>query len=165
MDISAPQFRESIIAMDGEIVRPRVRTPAAAVALTPSAGVLIHKDNSVDEYFFPPGILEQNGWLLVPIIIPIGFWDMDANNVLEIPHGLGADWDRIRSLSGIVRGDNGAEYYTFHTANVIGAAQIWWSQINNINITVLRLNGGIFDDTAFNDPAYNRGWLTLWLSH
>ncbi len=53
MDISSPQFRESIICMDGEIVRPRIRTIAQAEALTPRANILVHKDNSVDEYYIP----------------------------------------------------------------------------------------------------------------
>lgn len=53
MDINNPQFRESIIAMDGEIVRPRVRTVTEAETLIPRAKTILHKDDSVDEYYFP----------------------------------------------------------------------------------------------------------------
>lgn len=165
MDISNPQYRESIIAMDGEIVRPRVRTPAQAAALTPRANMCLMKDDSVDEYYFPRGVRLEGGVYIMPKVVEIVDWNMDITDAILVAHGVGVQYKTIRSITGIVREDVDDNYKPFSGIRAAGAGEleIGIQYVGATNITVRR------KDTSETNGAgwvtvggFVRGWIMFW---
>ena len=77
---------------------------------------------------------------------------------MNVTHGL--TLANIRSVSCLIRRDDDAIYTSFPTFEVNGVSQ---EQIT-INATVVSLNratSGVFDTTDYNDPSFNRGWITI----
>lgn len=161
MDIFNPQYRESIIAMDGEILRPRVRTPAQATVLTAASEVAMFKNNAVDEYYFFPFVRTYEGRLLHFKEIDTGVWDMDATPSVNVAHGLSAD--AIFGVIGWVINDALTRRYPFPGGGGagVGTREIWADYWDNTNVVVARRTGGFFDHTDFNDPTTIRGYITI----
>ena len=97
--------------------------------------------------------------------IAIGEWNMDADSVVDILHGLG-DFKKIRGLTGIIRDDGNTNYYNiptlFDTTN--GEQEVGFGVIQSRDIRIARLNGGIFDGASFNatsETVANRGFVFI----
>lgn len=162
MDISSPQFRESIIAMDGEIVRPRVRTIAQAAALTPRANVAILKDDSVAEYYMPRFIIADDNTLVRIKIVAIPAWNMNTTTAMAVNHGL--TMTDILFVTGKIRHDNGVYWYFFwHLDTADFDYEVQWGieWIDATRVNLMRKPGGIFNDAAFQSVAFDRGELYI----
>ncbi len=98
-------------------------------------------------------------------ILEIGEWNMDATAQKIVPHGF-SDINKIRRLETFVRMDSGltsVRNLMWGVSNTNTTTQGTISQIDNTNVYLYRLNGGLFDATTFNQVAgFNRGWITIW---
>jgi hypothetical protein len=103
------------------------------------------------------------GVRLATKVIEIGDWDMDTNATKAVAHGLGSNWNKIRSFSAIIRTDDGTLCFNISAmtdlvGNVV-AGSIASFDATNINLS--RAAGELFDSTDFNSVIYNRGWVTI----
>ncbi|MEO9871561.1 hypothetical protein [Ekhidna sp.] len=93
-------------------------------------------------------------------VIEIGDWDMDATERIFIPHDIIGAY-KIKSVTAAIRfdGDIG------ELEDLTGAGRVsWFDGVNasiDPNIVLIRNEGGIFDDTFYDNVPYNRGWLTI----
>lgn len=96
-----------------------------------------------------------------PVIKNIGDWDMDADASVSIAHGL-ADFEKIRKISVLIRNDAGTELVEFSdgqgTPGSNGSGNV---KANATNIVLTRGNSTLFDDAAFDDTPFNRGWIVI----
>lgn len=98
-------------------------------------------------------------------VIEIGDWNMDAVGNVLIPHGLGDSWEKVRSISVTIRIDKSVEDRVYVFGSYLFGPNDGVTQIVHVNPQVVNLTrdaGGLFDDPAFNDTSYNRGWVTIW---
>ena len=105
------------------------------------------------------GIVEENGAELKFKTVDIGNWDMQANGSVNVAHGL-AEEQNIRTYDIIIRTDAGSTVYPldrYNAGNMDGGVQ----SIDGTNFSLARRAGGVFDGIIFNEPAYNRGWITI----
>jgi hypothetical protein len=92
--------------------------------------------------------------------LSIGDWNMNTGTSINIPHGLGSDWIKIRHVQAIIRNDDNDAYYPLDTVTSGGGSVA--GNILHINSTNIRLTRGttkFFDDTDFDSTSYNRGWV------
>jgi len=95
-------------------------------------------------------------------VIEIGDWNMDITASVNVAHGLGANWIKIRSISVIIRNDDNDNYFNFESFNVAGAEILDQRiTIDNTNITIVRDTDGYFDTAGCDSTSYNRGWVTI----
>lgn len=93
-------------------------------------------------------------------ILQIGDWDMDSNAWIEVPHGL--TYSKIRSVTALIRNDNGSSFYDLSRVNPAVGTTSDGIRIDSINIHLQRIAGGAFDSTDFDTPSgYNRGWIVI----
>jgi hypothetical protein len=104
------------------------------------------------------GGLSRNGQAVLNCkIIDIGDWNMDTTGTLNVAHGLGAEYKKIRNLNLVIRHDDDILYYeAFVTVSGVSL-----TTIDATNIQLSRVNGGTFDSTGFDSTSYNRGWIYL----
>jgi hypothetical protein len=103
-------------------------------------------------------------YLVKTKIINIGDWNMDTTATLNVAHGLGSLFKKIKSISVIVRNDADTTYYDFTRGTTVGLVQGQVNTIDSTNIALERLAvglSGVFDDAAFDSTSYNRGWITI----
>lgn len=81
--------------------------------------------------------------------VEIGPWNMDAQTAVVVPHFL-IDTDKLLSVDIVIYSDTGES-----TALLSDGNYILEYSVGNIGLT--RVNGGYFDQTAFDDPTINRG--------
>jgi len=93
-------------------------------------------------------------------VIDIGDWNMDITGSVTIAHDL-ADIDNIRSVSVIIRHDNGTLIYDIGQATISTSPAGAIQAIGAGGVTVSRQAGGFFDTTNFDATSFNRGWLTI----
>jgi hypothetical protein len=97
-------------------------------------------------------------------VIEIGDWNMDSTTDVNVAHGLsGGTYQKIRSISVIIRDDNDVGYYPLMSvaseANVVGGGA---TSFGATNIVLTRDTGGVFDAVGFDSTSFNRGWITIW---
>ncbi len=100
---------------------------------------------------------------LLSKVIPIGDWDMDADNFVTVAHGL--DFTKIRSVDVIIRKDNDSGYLPLAFLGNIttGVMDGGWVLVDAVSgVTLNRRIGGNFDGGNFNSTSFNRGWITIW---
>lgn len=97
-------------------------------------------------------------------VLEIGDWNMDATSSVNVAHGITNLDQKIRSVSAMIRHDDGAQTYPLNTSQSGTGASIegtvWLTDDTNINL--LRSTGGLFDSVLFNATSFNRGWVTVW---
>ncbi len=93
--------------------------------------------------------------------IAIGNWDMDATTFVSVAHGL--TLANIRSIFALIRDD--ADSLGTNLGRGVSVTdttpQGYVSAANSTDVILARLTGGLFDATTYNDPAFNRGWVTI----
>lgn len=94
-------------------------------------------------------------------IIEIGSWDMDADPTSFPAHGI--DVLKIRKVTAIIFNDAQTIAYDIGLMNsaVTGSIEGGFATIASNGITLIRLTGGFFDSTDFNDTSVNRGYVTI----
>ena len=98
-------------------------------------------------------------------IIEIGDWNMDADSVVSIAHGL-PDFKKIRSLKGVIRNDLDSVCIPFDRFDYSLTADnnqdfIKFGGVAGGNISISRANAGIYDSAAYDSVGFNRGWITI----
>ena len=98
-------------------------------------------------------------------VIEIGDWNMATTVSVDVNHGI-SDYTKIRIVDVVVRGDSGSGIYyrkldRSDTGVTPGTIQGWVGHIQPSTITLSRLTGGIFTNSAFDATSYNRGWITV----
>jgi len=97
--------------------------------------------------------------VVVPKVIEIGNWDMDATQMVQIAHGL--TWADIRVVQvGIINDFSFNIYYLPYAsaADAVGAT----FQTQAMVIMIIRFSPGFFDSTDFDATPFNRGFITVW---
>lgn len=96
-------------------------------------------------------------------VIQIGDWNMNVSvagiDSVGVPHGI-VDVTKIRMVDVVIRNDSGTMYKleTFRDT-----AEVSEGGISAISPTIqLEIRtGGFFDDAAFDQTSFNRGWVTI----
>jgi len=94
------------------------------------------------------------------IEIEIGDWDMDADASKDVLHLL-SDWQKIRSISIVVRNDDDTLYYNSDKMDGAGVKDLGIFEFRSDAISLFRTAGGWFDAVEYNATSYNRGWVTI----
>lgn len=94
--------------------------------------------------------------------VDIGDWNMDSTLSVAVAHGVG-DFKKIRSVEVVIRNDADSTYYKLETPDISGTGVMdgGVDSIDATNINLSRRATGQFDNTSFNDTAYNRGFVTI----
>lgn len=95
-------------------------------------------------------------------IIDIGEWRMEDNASTTVAHGI-ADLSKIRSVEVYIRNNTGTNIIPLNTAyyGSLGSVQGSIGIVDSTNVSLYRLNLGLFKDTSFNSSSYNRGWIHI----
>lgn len=130
---------------------------------------IIKKSDSVDfNTLMTNSILPDSGTSNLKIkVIEIGDWNMDSTSTKNVSHGL-SDHKKIRSATAIIRPDDDGTYHylgqpvggTLTTPGEGGmAAGIY--RFTSTLVQMLRADGSVFDDVAFDSTSFNRGFITI----
>jgi len=97
--------------------------------------------------------------VVVPKVIPIGNWDMDADQMVQIAHGL--TWADIRAVQVGIINDFGTNIYFLPYASAADAVGATF-QTQSAIIMIIRFSPGFFDHADFDLTPFNRGFITVW---
>lgn len=92
--------------------------------------------------------------------IDIGSWDMDAINLVTVPHGL--NFTKIVSVDVHVYHNDGDALFSLAAGNPgpgSDPAGGWYA--GPLNINLFRTSGGYFDSLEYNDAIMNRGKILI----
>jgi hypothetical protein len=108
-------------------------------------------------------VINPNG--LITKTIAIGDWNMDADGTKTVAHGM-SDHTKIRNVSLIIISDDNKIYpvdagYGLFADGAGFSGEAGDTGVDATNITVSRIETGIFDNTNFDATSYNRGWITI----
>jgi hypothetical protein len=98
------------------------------------------------------------------LIIDIGSWDMDTNNVKGVAHGLGADWVKVLDLKVWIRNDADTEWNPldkYHDTAGAGLVDGGVREITSTEIKLERRTGGDYQFVTY-AGAINRGSILIW---
>lgn len=103
--------------------------------------------------------LKLNGTTLVSAILstkilPIGAWDMDTSNSVNIAHGI-TEYRDIRSVSAYIRSDDSVSWVQAPWFTAAGQIEYWIQDTNATNIQLIRRTGGFFDSASYDLTQYN----------
>lgn len=136
-----------IIYRNGSNVPARLPIGLAGQVLTVSGGV---------------PVWSTPGAGFIQTLLNLGAWNMDSTSEVSIPHGLTRS--KIRSVEVIIITDADAAAPADQSAirplfqhNGLGGDY----RIEATNIVVRRLSGGVFDDTNYDNPSMNRGYILI----
>jgi hypothetical protein len=166
MDINNPQLFNHIIDTSGTDCQLVEMTLATLGASTKEAVGLIPQKLSNSNTFPNYHIMETNGTVNYPKIIPIGDWDMDANDRVSVSHGLGINWHKVLSIFVMIL-DDGNNIYT--PLNMYDSVHNDWLpsgaiyDLNDTFIIPIRRSGSGYDSTEYNLVPHNRGYIYIWL--
>ena len=110
-------------------------------------------------------IKDQTGATLLCYRYEIGIWNMDSIAEIAVPHNLASKFIDVVSISGVIINDAQDSVNPFGrmqgstNGDVSGSAAF----VNDTNIYIRRLTGGVFDSTSFDNPSMNRGYILLWV--
>ncbi|HOW83280.1 MAG TPA: hypothetical protein PK573_12020 [Spirochaetota bacterium] len=92
--------------------------------------------------------------------IPIGDWNMDSTDYVDVAHGLTNS--KIRSITACVRTDDeGSPEPLNRGKNATDTTPQGFCIVVYTNIRLFRLTGGHFDSTSYNATSFNRGYITI----
>lgn len=141
MRINNPPLINRIISTDGSIIKPTVY----AVDGT-------HEDVTWD--IDRPLLRKQ---------LQMGPWNMDANQALNVVHGIDTTLYQITHIEAIVRSDTVTEYNIplFDSSSFIVYNGGMFGNFSATNIVLRRLDAGLFDALLFDDEVINRGIINI----
>ena len=135
---------------DAKVKKEHINADVAGTGLVGGAGTALAVDGISDH---------TSGNEIQVEILEIGDWDMDANLSPDAQPVHGLTSTNIRAVNVTIRADDGT-ISSLERDDGSGAGGQWAGAAVNINL--VRLLGGFFDDTSFNSTSYNRGWVTIW---
>ena len=145
-----------LVLGDGEVGTNASRT----IRFASDATILWDEANDRLGTSKPFVIMSVDATQLITKIIPIGNWNMQGTPTVSVAHGIGASYKNIRSVQVIVRNDADTIYYdiVLHTGGDVSGGI---NSIDATNISLIRKTGQGFDNTNFNEPSYDRGWIYI----
>lgn len=127
-----------------------------------TAGQVLRQIDGTDfnmESIYVPRLESSSSPALVINRKMLGDWNMNSDDSITIAHGLDAtQWKTITIIGGTIRNDADSTYYPMWRSGA-GATDVSVFSIDSTNITVSRRTSSIFDDAAFDNVGYNRGFL------
>lgn len=95
-------------------------------------------------------------------VINIGAWNMQSTSSLLVAHGI-ADFTKIAGIDVVIYSDASITYYKLLTFdNTSGANEGGYiASYGATDLFLIRIAGGIFDSTSFNDGTMNRGLIYI----
>ena len=122
------------------------------------------KDNSVSEYWIPK-IIWSNSYskdMIQRKIVILKRWNMDTTATYEVSHDL-PDGCLIIGCQATILSDTGVQYPLNATSASTGLCQ---GGVSGYNLTpgyisFVRLTGGLFDSSDFDDITINRGYAVI----
>lgn len=106
-----------------------------------------------------PNIIEQGSFAALQTkVIQLGSWNLVGSQQLVKAHGL-ADFKKIRSVDVMIINDAETTILSlwYPTTGLVGGAYF----IDATDITIEVATGGAFVNNNYNDPAINRGYVTI----
>lgn len=91
--------------------------------------------------------------------IPINDWNMDSSSNISIAHNTTSS--KIIYISAIIIADGGAVRTPLDRVNSSSVAQGGIGNITFSQVTLYRLDTGLFDSTDYNDLSFNRGYIIV----
>ena len=92
---------------------------------------------------------------LVPVVIAVNDWNIEAAASVTVAHGLAANWDKVVSMDLTVRND---AYDTIVHVKTADNSFV----VDAVNVTVQADLSGL-TSSDFNATGFVRGYITLWL--
>jgi hypothetical protein len=105
-----------------------------------------------------------DGTLMREKVISIGDWNMDSTNIITVNHGLGSDYEKIRTIDVIIRNDLDSvrsrlgEVSDAADPSLLGGGV---GEITSAFVTLIRRTAGLYDNANFDSTSYNRGWIYI----
>ena len=118
------------------------------------AGATVNNDLNVN------GGIKTDGTFLKTKVLEIGDWDMTSSSYPPsiIYHGLNIS--KIRSVSAIIRMDNGLDLFVLSDSNPSGYNEVS-IHVGSTYIELRSPLGGKFDNINFDKTSFNRGYITI----
>jgi len=96
-------------------------------------------------------------------VVPIGVWNMDADDSINAAHGLNAE--KIVAITGIIRNDANTLRYVINQRGV-SSLGTGITSFDATNVTMYRASynpavAEIFDSTDFDSILFSRGYLVI----
>jgi hypothetical protein len=114
------------------------------------------------------GVIDtQTGEIIRKYQYEIGVWNMDANgNPASAVFFTDLDYKRIKNISVTIVNDANTLIAPIDLPDpTTGVASGRWilnkGGLNGPFLTILRIAGGLFDNTDYNDTNINRGWINF----
>lgn len=87
----------------------------------------------------------------------IGIWDMDLTDTLNVPHGLGADWEKVQMMEALILSDSLLSRRSLSYVDGAGVVAGGIARIDTTYFYLRRAIGGFFDSVAFSSTGIFRG--------
>jgi hypothetical protein len=108
-----------------------------------------------------PNSVNADGVSLKCKVVEIGDWNMDADALKTVAHGI-SDYKKIRSIDCIIRNDADNDYFKLVRGDSNGGTIVGVDDGTPSLISLSRANSpGLFDAASYSATSYNRGWLTI----
>lgn len=154
-------YTASQIEANGDVVDNRFITPktlANRVATETRKGVariateaeaILGED---DETIITPFKLKK-ALPLIPVVLDIGAWNINAATNINLPHLLGADWDKVVALDVSIRTDDLSNIYKPTIDDLFLDATNVYLTVDTAGLTL----------ADFDSLAINRGFIVFWI--
>jgi len=142
------------VTADGVLLKDSQVKTDVIIEKTGGAGV------TVDGVLLKDGGISDGANIIKTKVINIGDWNMDANSLVTVPHGV--TQANIRSVSAYIINDAGTYYFPVTPGtNVTNPADAEIQVVAGGQVSLIRKVGGYFDNPNFDSTSYNRGWLII----
>ncbi len=98
---------------------------------------------------------------LLTKVIEIGTWDMDSLLSVNVTHGLGTSWNKVRSINVLIQNDNQDSISDLNSYYIGSGRAGMIDEITSTVISLKCLDGGKFNNTFYDSTSINRGWITI----
>ncbi len=128
----------------------------SSLPILPADDTTFTGDNTFSEPIIASGGVQTDGThTLITKIIPIGSWDMDATNLVNVNHGL-SNYKKIRVIGGTIRKDTDDSYSQIGWSDASGVVDVTCqSTVGTTQVQVNRRGGGFFDSVNYDLTEYN----------
>lgn len=159
MDISNPINIDHIKEIDGQTIRPEELDNTEFAALTAKTTGIGWKRDSDGEYVLPAGIVDVAGDVWRFKLVSMGSWNMDADASKNVAHGL-SPLANIFIVANWVMNDalNNTDPLPCY---VLGGYHVPGISLSTNYIELRREPDGYFDNAAYNDTGFDRGYVLL----
>lgn len=153
---------DSILTTRGDLLKRGAAVLARFGIGTANQLLKVNAGGTDLEYGEGDTIIEGGGLTLKCKVLYIGDWNMDADESVNVVHGL--PMSNIISVSAIIINDDNTIHYILGKGGsaLNGEMQGYISTALSTTIKLMRLTGGDFDNSVFDSTSFNRGYITIW---